>query len=222
MKQGIYEFLKENHVGKENAVYSKALEQRFSLSDRGIRRVISALRKEGCPICSGCKGYYLGKTQKETEKTAAWLNDLASGIADAGKSMEQIAAEKADKPQIIIIVKGVEDMEALMGLFPEKEDLAVRLIHFFEENDTHDEERAKEVADKERILAEAMQMLDSGLLMRAILEVMERVEREETNYLKKNNYRRLLDDLYAFYNRKAWINSYEEAKRHAERNCFCR
>ena len=61
----IYEYLKKNHIGKENAVFSKELEHRFSLSDRSLRRVISALRREGCPICSGCTGYYLGKTQKD-------------------------------------------------------------------------------------------------------------------------------------------------------------
>ena len=43
----IYEYLKKNHTGKENAVFSKELEQRFSLSDRALRHVISALRKEG-------------------------------------------------------------------------------------------------------------------------------------------------------------------------------
>ena len=57
----IYDYLKQNHIGKENAVFSKELEQRFSLGSRSLRRVISGLRKEGCPICSGCTGYYQGK-----------------------------------------------------------------------------------------------------------------------------------------------------------------
>ena len=47
----IYDYLKQNHIGKENAVFSKELEQRFSLGSRSLRRVISGLRKEGCPIC---------------------------------------------------------------------------------------------------------------------------------------------------------------------------
>ena len=218
----IFNYLKENHTGKENAVFSKDLEQRFALSDRSLRRVISALRKEGCPICSGSTGYYIGKTRKDADHTANWLKDLASGIADAGKNMEQIAAEEPGEMKIIIMIEGVDNMEDLMEMFPEKKDLADRLIQFFEENDTHEKERAREEAEKERVMGEAMRMLDSGLLMRALLDVMERVVKEETNYLKKDNYLRLLNDMQAFYERQARINAYEEAKRHAQRNHFCR
>lgn len=214
----IYEYLKKEHVGRENAVFSKELEQRFSLSGRALRRVISALRKEGCPICSGCTGYYLGKTRKDAGKTADWLNELAGGIADAGKKMEQIAAEEPGEMKIIIMIEGVDNMEDLMEMLPEKKDLADRLIRFFEENDTYAKEYAHEKAEKERVMEEAMRMLDSGLLMRALLDVMERVAKEETNYLKKDNYMRLLNDMQAFYERQARINAYEEAKRHAKRN----
>ena len=65
-------------------------------------------------------------------------------------------------------------------------------------------------------------MLDSGLLMRAILEVLDRVRREEPNYQKRNNYQLLMEDLEDFYNRQTSINAYEEAKRHAQRNNLCR
>lgn len=220
--QEIYNYLKQNHFGKENAVFSKELEQRFSLSDRSLRRVISALRKEGCPICSGCTGYYLGKSRKDANHTANWLKEMAGGIADAGKNMEQIAAEEPGEMKIIIMIEGVDDMKDLMELLPEKKDLADRLIKFFEENDTYEKERAREEAEKERVMGEAMRMLDSGLLMRALLDVMERVAKEETNYLKKDNYMRLLNDMQAFYERQARINAYEEAKRHAQGNHLCR
>ena len=220
--QEIYNYLKQNHFGKENAVFSKELEQRFSLSDRSLRRVISALRREGCPICSGCTGYYMGKTRKDADHTASWLKEMAGGIADAGKNMEQIAAKEPDKMNIIIMIKGVKDMKDLMEMLPEKKDLADRLIRFFEENDTYEKERAREEAEKERVMGEAMRMLDSGLLMRALLDVMERVAKEETNYLKKDNYMRLLNDMQAFYERQARINAYERAKRDAQGNHLCR
>ena len=214
----IYEYLTKNHVGKENAVYSKELEQRFSVSDRALRRMISALRREGCPICSGCTGYYLGKSHKEAGETAAWLNELAGGIADSGKTMEQIA-KRPTEMKIIIIVGGMDNMESWENLFPEKKDLAERLIRFFEENDSPEKERALENnKNQEEVLAESLRMLDSGLLMRALLDVMERVCKEETNYLKKSNYERLLTDLESFYDRQIRINRYEEARRHAERN----
>ena len=218
----VYDYLKENHAGKENAVFSKELEQRFALSDRSLRRVISALRKEGCPICSGCTGYYMGKTRKDADHTANWLKEMAGGIADAGKNMEQIAAEEPSEMKIIIMIEGAEDMKDLMEMLPEKKDLADRLVKFFEENDTYEKERAREEAEEERVMGEAMRMLESGLLMRALLDVMERVAKEETNYLRKDNYMRLLNDMQAFYERQARINAYEEAKRHAQGNHLCR
>lgn len=217
----IYEYLKKEHVGKENAVFSKELEQRFSLSGRALRRVISTLRKEGCPICSGCTGYYLGKTRKDAGKTAAWLSDLAGGIADSGRMMEQIAREP-EEMKIIIIVGGMDDMEDLEELFADKADLADRLIRFFEENDSHAKERAMKEKAVEAAMQETMQMLDSGLLMRALLDVLDRVQKEECNYLKRNNYLKLRDDLQDFYDRQVRINSYEEAKKHAQRNHLCR
>ena len=36
--------LRSNHVGKENAVFSQKLEQRFSLNGRTIRRIVHKLR----------------------------------------------------------------------------------------------------------------------------------------------------------------------------------
>ena len=214
----IYEFLKQNHTGKENAVFSKELEQRFSLSDRDVRRAISALRKEGCPICSGCTGYYLGKSRKDAGKTADWLNELAGGIAESGKTMEEIAKEPKEM-KIIIIVGGMDDM----GELPvSKAELAGRLIRFFEENDSHAKERAKEVTAQKDVFQEAMQMLDSDLLMRAILEVLDRVRKEEPNYLKRNNYLKLMEDLQDFYDRQTRIHAYEEAKKRAQRNHLCR
>ena len=59
---------------------------------------------------------------------------------------------------------------------------------------------------------------EERIRMRALLEVLDRVQKEETNYLKKNNYERLLTDLESFYDRQTCIKRYEEAKRHAERN----
>ena len=221
--QELYEYLKENHTGKENAVFSKELEQRFSLSDRSLRRVISALRKEGCPICSGCSGYYLGSTQKEVKRTVSWLNELASGIADAQDNMEKIDLEpKKEGVKIIVIIGTPIDYEEEEMDDSGKQDLAQRLIKFFQENDTYSKERAKEAAAQKDVLQEAMQMLDSDLLMRAILEVLNRVRKEESNYLKRDNYLRLMNDLQAFYDRQCRIRTYEEARKNAQRNHLCR
>ena len=215
----IYEYLTKNHVGKENAVFSKELEQRFSVSDRALRRMISDLREEGFPVCSGCTGYYLGKSRKEVERTADWLGKMANGIACTGDNVLDICAAQGEPVKIIIWIGGPMEMNDCREQSPEKIDLAERLIRFFEENDTYEKEHALERSkNEEEVLAESLRMLDSGLLMRALLDVMERVCKEETNYLKKNNYERLLTDLESFYDRQIRINRYEEARRHAERN----
>ena len=57
-KKAICEYLRKNHIGKENAIHSKELEKLFLLDGRSIRRKISALRQDGFPICSDETGYY--------------------------------------------------------------------------------------------------------------------------------------------------------------------
>ncbi len=205
----ICDYLSRNHVGEKNAVFSKELEQRFSVSDRSLRRMISALRKEGHPICSGRSGYYLGETREETEKTAGWLQELAGGIADAGSSMEQIA-RKPEGINIFIIVGGPD----MTGEENEKIELAQKLMRFFEENDAQGREYASERAKRsEAALREVMQMLDSGLLLRAIIEVTERVCREERSRLKRLEYERMLEDLKDYSRRQRVIRGYEALER---------
>jgi hypothetical protein len=53
------------------------------LDDRAVRRKISALRKEGYPICSGDMGYYYAENQKDINSTVGRLNDLMTGVSDA-------------------------------------------------------------------------------------------------------------------------------------------
>ena len=212
----IYEYLKKEHAGKENAVFSKDLEQRFSLFDRSLRRAISALRKEGCPICSGSTGYYVGKSRKETERTSAWLNELAGGIADSGKTMEKIAKDQDE--QVFIIVIGGDSMEEWEELFEQRSELAGRLVRFFEENDTYAQERAKEEAAAKDILQEAMQMLNSSLLVQALLRVLERMQREEPNIIKRTGYRQLEEDLKSFYRHQKVLRQLEEMGKNAQRD----
>ena len=82
-KAAILECLKKNHTGKKNAVHSAELQRLFSLDDRAIRRKVSALRKEGYPICSGDMGYYYAESQKDINSTVGRLNDMMTGVGDA-------------------------------------------------------------------------------------------------------------------------------------------
>ena len=75
-KTDVLNYLKGNHRGEEQAVSSKELEQLFSLEGRSVRRIISALRQEGHPICSSQKGYYYAASQQEINETIARLNEF--------------------------------------------------------------------------------------------------------------------------------------------------
>ena len=82
-KSAILDRLRKHHTGKKNAVHSAELERFFSLDDRAVRRKISALRKDGYPICSGDMGYYYAENQKDINSTVGRLNDLMTGVSDA-------------------------------------------------------------------------------------------------------------------------------------------
>lgn len=82
-KKAICEYLRKNHIGKENAIHSKELEKLFLLDGRNIRRKISALRQDGFPICSDETGYYYADNQEEINTTVYRLNELVTKVSNA-------------------------------------------------------------------------------------------------------------------------------------------
>ena len=82
-KDEINKYLKRNHTGSEKAVFSEELERLFSMNGRTVRRIISALRQDGHPICSSCKGYYYAKTQDDVNDTVSRLNELVTGVSNS-------------------------------------------------------------------------------------------------------------------------------------------
>jgi biotin operon repressor len=82
-KGNLLSFLKENHVGKENAVKSKVLEELFGLSGQEVRSIVNQLRSEGVPICSGQKGYWFAKNRTEIQETLRNLTQRIQGITNA-------------------------------------------------------------------------------------------------------------------------------------------
>ena len=103
-KDEIRDYLKSNHTGEEKAVFSSELEQLFSLDGRSIRRIISELRKEGCPICSDQKGYYFAQTQHDINKTVSRLNELVTGVSNSRTGL-LFARVPQGQPQIEITIR---------------------------------------------------------------------------------------------------------------------
>ncbi len=83
IKEKIHHFLKTYHTGKERAIHSKELEDRFFLSGRSLRRVIGSLRRDGIAICSNENGYFYAGNQNEINDTIGRLTELAVKISNS-------------------------------------------------------------------------------------------------------------------------------------------
>lgn len=75
--------LKENHRGKENAVLSRALEQRLGCKGTDIRHMVNDLRCRGVPICSCAFGYYYAADTTEIKRTISSLSNRIQKIQAA-------------------------------------------------------------------------------------------------------------------------------------------
>ena len=97
IEQKLLEFLKNNHKGINNAVHSKALEKRFDISSRTIRRYINNMRKTGIPVCSDETGYWIAANSREANRTIKRLdtfvgdvNSARTGLAIAAIQMRSV------------------------------------------------------------------------------------------------------------------------------------
>mgnify|MGYP000004684489 CR=1 FL=1 len=106
-KKAICEYLRKNHIGKENAIHSKELEKLFLLDGRNIRRKISALRQDGFPICSDETGYYYADNLKEINTTVCRLSELVSKVSNdrTGLLFASILGENAQTVEVTIKVR---------------------------------------------------------------------------------------------------------------------
>jgi len=101
----ICEYLKKNHVGKENAIHSKELQRVFSVHGSTLRRKISMLRQCGYPICSDVNGYYYAEKQKEINGTIRRLNSLVTGISNTRTGMLYASVKKPEAITLRISIK---------------------------------------------------------------------------------------------------------------------
>lgn len=90
----VCEYLKRNHTGKQNAVHSKELERRFSMTGRSLRRRIFKLRQDGHPICASEDGYYYAEKQSEINETVGWLDELVAKISNSREGLIQSRIEE--------------------------------------------------------------------------------------------------------------------------------
>ena len=88
IREAIFIELILNHVGKENAIHSRVFEQRYDISGRTLRDMISSLRRiEGYPICSCSKGYFYPETKAELDDTVRRMHMVSRSYANVGNSI---------------------------------------------------------------------------------------------------------------------------------------
>ncbi len=92
-------YMKAEHIGRENAIKSRALECLFRCKGIEIRRMVNELRCHGVPICSCSQGYFYSTNPPDIRETIKHLAGRASKIQAAHDGMESA------------LFQGVEDYE---------------------------------------------------------------------------------------------------------------
>ncbi len=88
-KVEILEYLQEFHTSENNAVSAGELSILFNLSKRGLRAVVTTLRKEHYPVCSSNCGYWYSKDSEDIRKTIARLEAQVSKMDLAIAGLEK-------------------------------------------------------------------------------------------------------------------------------------
>lgn len=91
MKDLLYEYLNQYHVGKANAITSRDLQNLFGCCGVEIREMVNALRCNGKPICSDKSGYYIASDPNELSCTINNLKSRCSAMLSAIQGMEGVS-----------------------------------------------------------------------------------------------------------------------------------
>jgi len=86
-----YKLLKElvGCVGKKNSANSFYFCKKYELSGQQFRRIISAARRRGFPICANKYGYYMPESFEDVHETIHSLNSRADAIFSVARGLEQ-------------------------------------------------------------------------------------------------------------------------------------
>ena len=76
-KTGVLVVLQE-HLGEHDGITAKALAAAANISEREVRKQVSALREDGIAVCGHpVTGYYIAKSAEELERTCEYLRSRA-------------------------------------------------------------------------------------------------------------------------------------------------
>ena len=87
-------YMKNEHMGRDNAIKSKALEGIFRCKGIEIRHMVNELSCLGVPICSCSQGYFYSTNPPDIREPLNHLAGRASKIKAAHDGMENALSQE--------------------------------------------------------------------------------------------------------------------------------
>lgn len=87
-------YMKNEHMGRDNAIKSKVLEGIFRCKGIEIRHMVNELRCLGVPICSCSQGYFYSTNPPDIRETLNHLAGRVSKIKAAHDGMENALSQE--------------------------------------------------------------------------------------------------------------------------------
>lgn len=82
-------YLKENCLGKEQAISGREFARLCAVSENELRRRVNRLRREGEPIASNHTGYFYARTAGDVYATIRALRKMTDGLEAAIRGLER-------------------------------------------------------------------------------------------------------------------------------------
>ncbi len=89
VKMKILSYLKDYHVGADNALLGSRLCSIFGLTNSLLRKNVVELRAEGYPVCSDRNGYFYAKSPEEIDITIAYLEGRIQEMSHATEGIRR-------------------------------------------------------------------------------------------------------------------------------------
>lgn len=91
-------YLRDNHVGRENAIFGCDLGDEFGLLAPQIRKIVNDARCAGIPICSTHKGCYYSVDPAEISATINGLYHRIESVLHAIDGLEKALKVAENEP----------------------------------------------------------------------------------------------------------------------------
>lgn len=92
-KDALLEYLKDYHVGEENAITDRDLKRAIGIGGQALRERVNSLRRKGAAVCSSKKGYFYAENAQEIVETINHLEGRSYSLKRAILGLEEALEE---------------------------------------------------------------------------------------------------------------------------------